>query len=358
MDYRDFRLQHQLQEHARYNKPSIACEAWNSSNSCNGYGSSFAESRQSTEIYLREKGQEDYFDRPQRSSGDGVLNVVRIKDEVSKNYLPRLCEMMISSLSSACANNDSPVSSPISKHSHVTAKEIWPAGNYDLLCHLQKRPIDGGAALSNKTTSYNTFGAASSSSSSNLSAPEMSPSSLLSCSLDSSSQMLLGGSSRGLGLSCDALGLDDDVQRRENSPSNSSNKFSASVSGVAGAKTSRSCSQLKEYEAKAKSRPSCPPLKVRKERLGDRIQALQKLVAPSGKTNTASVLDETVGYIHFLHGQIQTLSISYMKSSKTKRLRTLQDFREEKSRESKPDLRSRGLCLVPLSYASYIHNLD
>uniref|UniRef100_A0ACD5TF71 Uncharacterized protein n=1 Tax=Avena sativa TaxID=4498 RepID=A0ACD5TF71_AVESA len=49
---------------------------------------------------------------------------------------------------------------------------------------------------------------------------------------------------------------------------------------------------------------SMPTFKVRKEKLGDRITALQQLVSPFGKTDTASVLHEAIGYIKFLHDQV------------------------------------------------------
>ncbi|CAN1835508.1 Transcription factor bHLH110 [Linum perenne] len=52
-------------------------------------------------------------------------------------------------------------------------------------------------------------------------------------------------------------------------------------------------------------RASCPPFKVRKEKLGDRIASLQQLVAPFGKTDTASVLMEAIGYIKFLQNQVE-----------------------------------------------------
>eukprot|EP00252_Welwitschia_mirabilis_P022676 TRINITY_DN6206_c0_g1_i2.p1 TRINITY_DN6206_c0_g1~~TRINITY_DN6206_c0_g1_i2.p1 ORF type:complete len:336 (-),score=41.24 TRINITY_DN6206_c0_g1_i2:457-1464(-) len=48
-----------------------------------------------------------------------------------------------------------------------------------------------------------------------------------------------------------------------------------------------------------------PAFKVRKEKLGDRITALQQLVSPFGKTDTASVLLEAIGYIKFLQQQIR-----------------------------------------------------
>ncbi|OIV91617.1 hypothetical protein TanjilG_09029 [Lupinus angustifolius] len=47
-----------------------------------------------------------------------------------------------------------------------------------------------------------------------------------------------------------------------------------------------------------------PTFKVRKEKLGDRITALQQLVSPFGKTDTASVLHEAIDYIKFLHDQV------------------------------------------------------
>ncbi|KEH19697.1 BHLH transcription factor-like protein [Medicago truncatula] len=57
-----------------------------------------------------------------------------------------------------------------------------------------------------------------------------------------------------------------------------------------------------------------PAFKVRKEKMGDRITALQQLVSPFGKTDTASVLSEAIEYIKFLHEQVTVLSTPYMKS--------------------------------------------
>ncbi|XP_061992838.1 transcription factor bHLH153 isoform X2 [Rosa rugosa] len=62
--------------------------------------------------------------------------------------------------------------------------------------------------------------------------------------------------------------------------------------------------------------------KERKEKFGERIVALQQLVSPYGKTDTASVLLEAMDYIRFLHEQVKELH-PY-------------------------SLRSRGLCLVPV----------
>ncbi|XP_021902089.1 transcription factor bHLH112 isoform X2 [Carica papaya] len=92
-----------------------------------------------------------------------------------------------------------------------------------------------------------------------------------------------------------------------------------------------------------------PTFKVRKEKLGDRITALQQLVSPFGKTDTASVLHEAIEYIKFLHDQV--LSNPYMKQGAPTQLH--QQGCHEKLKEAegsiKQDLRSRGLCLVPIS---------
>ncbi|CAL4954172.1 unnamed protein product [Urochloa decumbens] len=93
-----------------------------------------------------------------------------------------------------------------------------------------------------------------------------------------------------------------------------------------------------------------PTFKVRKEKLGDRITALQQLVSPFGKTDTASVLHEAIEYIKFLHDQVSSLSSPYLKNGIP-----LQQFQQKDSEDTKDnsdtkkDLRSRGLCLVPVA---------
>ncbi|KAJ1283004.1 hypothetical protein BS78_03G094500 [Paspalum vaginatum] len=104
-----------------------------------------------------------------------------------------------------------------------------------------------------------------------------------------------------------------------------------------------------------------PSFKVRKEKLGDRIAALQQLVSPFGKTDTASVLMEAIGYIKFLQDQVETLSGPYLKSSRNKKPKTTQrqgpsNASAGEQEETRLDLRSRGLCLVPLSCTSYVTN--
>ncbi|EXB74538.1 hypothetical protein L484_026235 [Morus notabilis] len=85
-------------------------------------------------------------------------------------------------------------------------------------------------------------------------------------------------------------------------------------------------------KARVQSSSSQPPLKVRKEKLGDRITALHQLVSPFGKTDTASVLLEAIGYIRFLQSQIEDME----------------------GQEKLKDLRSKGLCLVPVSCTQHV----
>ncbi|CAL5199911.1 unnamed protein product [Lathyrus oleraceus] len=137
---------------------------------------------------------------------------------------------------------------------------------------------------------------------------------------------------------------------------------------------------------KARVQPSSsqPPLKVRKEKLGDRITALHQLVSPFGKTDTASVLLEAIGYIRFLQSQIEALSSPYLDTAASKNIMRNQHsvhvernsvFPEDPGqllddtglkRKGAPipnenvegnkakDLRSRGLCLVPISCTQHV----
>ncbi|XP_076948259.1 uncharacterized protein LOC143620445 [Bidens hawaiensis] len=108
-------------------------------------------------------------------------------------------------------------------------------------------------------------------------------------------------------------------------------------------------SNTKSSSSAKRPRNENPPLqafKVRKEKMGDRITALQQLVSPFGKTDTASVLSEAIEYIKFLHEQVNVLSTPYLKTAAIMQQQQISDNASEGSRH---DLRSRGLCLVPLS---------
>ncbi|CAI9772870.1 unnamed protein product [Fraxinus pennsylvanica] len=93
---------------------------------------------------------------------------------------------------------------------------------------------------------------------------------------------------------------------------------------------------------------SLPTIKVRKEKLGDRITVLQQLVSPFGKTDTASVLHETIEYIKFLHHQVSVISTAYMKNGSSVEHQQAADEYPANG-GSKQDLKSRGLRLVPIS---------
>ncbi|CAK9329404.1 unnamed protein product [Citrullus colocynthis] len=128
-------------------------------------------------------------------------------------------------------------------------------------------------------------------------------------------------------------------------------------------------------KARVQSSSNQTTFKVRKEKLGDRITALHQLVSPFGKTDTASVLLEAIGYIRFLQSQIEALSLPYLGnasgSTRQQQQHSVQGERNcvfpedpgqllnenclkrkgvsEQEEEIKKDLRSRGLCLVPVS---------
>ncbi|KAF7112157.1 hypothetical protein RHSIM_RhsimUnG0255400 [Rhododendron simsii] len=95
--------------------------------------------------------------------------------------------------------------------------------------------------------------------------------------------------------------------------------------------TKKSSSEASNKRSRSETSTSLPPFKVRKEKMGDRVTALQQLVSPFGKTDTASVLTEAIEYIKFLHEQVNGFD------------------KPRDCKGPKQNLRSRGLCLVPVS---------
>ncbi|PIN17327.1 hypothetical protein CDL12_10010 [Handroanthus impetiginosus] len=97
---------------------------------------------------------------------------------------------------------------------------------------------------------------------------------------------------------------------------------------------------------------------VKKEKLGERITALQQLVSPFGKTDTASVLHEASGYIKFLQDQVQVLCSPYLQrcSSSSIAPHDTDDRENTKTEPKNNDLRSRGLCLVPVELTLHVAN--
>ncbi|XP_030522760.1 transcription factor bHLH133-like [Rhodamnia argentea] len=101
--------------------------------------------------------------------------------------------------------------------------------------------------------------------------------------------------------------------------------------------------------------PSNALPKGRREKLGERILTLQQLVSPFGKTDTASVLHEAMGYIKFLHEQVQVLCSPYLHQPSTPT--HLSEVGENGGQEgSGMDLRSRGLCLVPMACTFHLES--
>ncbi|XP_031390732.1 transcription factor bHLH113 [Punica granatum] len=109
--------------------------------------------------------------------------------------------------------------------------------------------------------------------------------------------------------------------------------------------------------SKTENAPSNRKTRGRRERLGERIAALQQLVSPHGKTDTASVLHEAMGYIRFLHEQVQVLCSPYLQqfpSSPEPPEGGGNTGEESTSSLRKRSLRSRGLCLIPLACTAHV----
>ncbi|KMT17531.1 hypothetical protein BVRB_2g037340 isoform A [Beta vulgaris subsp. vulgaris] len=109
------------------------------------------------------------------------------------------------------------------------------------------------------------------------------------------------------------------------------NSVFSNMASLEGSRTSKKRKVIEQFVDTRKFKMQAPV--KRSQKLSDKISALQELVSPYGKTDTASVLQEACIYIKIIHQEIRRLSISY--------------FEGDAERQS--DLQSKGLCLVPVS---------
>ncbi|XP_004297789.1 PREDICTED: transcription factor bHLH111 isoform X4 [Fragaria vesca subsp. vesca] len=111
----------------------------------------------------------------------------------------------------------------------------------------------------------------------------------------------------------------------------------------------------KQETSAANSSSSSVKMQAPKVKVADKITALQQIVSPFGKTDTASVLYEAIQYIKFLQDQIHVLSSSpYLKTNTHKdSWGKLDQIRGD--HQVKMDLKSRGLCLVPTSCTPQVY---
>ncbi|KAL6633801.1 hypothetical protein ACP70R_026472 [Stipagrostis hirtigluma subsp. patula] len=137
-------------------------------------------------------------------------------------------------------------------------------------------------------------------------------------------------------------------------------RSSSSGSGAASDRKKRPSEEKTTTVKKSKqegSKASPPKQQVPKVKIGEKITALQQIVSPFGKTDTASVLFETIKYIKFLHEQVQLLSEPYTNSSRNKGNVPWGEHAEasKKDADAEHGLRDRGLCLVPVSWTPEVY---
>ncbi|CAL9089095.1 unnamed protein product [Musa textilis] len=129
------------------------------------------------------------------------------------------------------------------------------------------------------------------------------------------------------------------IQGHDGSSSREHGKSAGTTEGKKKRSDDNSPTQLKKSKHENSTVSS---LQAPKVKMTDKITALQQLVSPFGKTDTASVLFETFNSIKILQEQVQDHS-SWGEVSK-----------KEKA-EAEVDLRSKGLCLVPVSCIPQVH---
>ncbi|XP_022869846.1 transcription factor bHLH69-like [Olea europaea var. sylvestris] len=117
--------------------------------------------------------------------------------------------------------------------------------------------------------------------------------------------------------------------------------------------------------------------RLRRERITERMKALQELVPNANKTDKASMLDEIIDYVKFLQLQVKVLSMSRMgnaagviprvadissegssKGNNSDGMKTTEQqvakLLEEDMGSAMQYLQGKGLCLMPISLASAV----
>ncbi|CAL9156373.1 unnamed protein product [Musa hybrid cultivar] len=142
------------------------------------------------------------------------------------------------------------------------------------------------------------------------------------------------------------------IQGHDGSSSREHGKSTGTTEGKKKRSDENSQTQLKKSKHENSTVSS---LQAPKVKMTDKITSLQQLVSPFGKTDTASVLFETINCIKVLQEQVQLLSNSYMKSSRIKDHSSWGEMNKKEKAEAEADLRSKGLCLVPVSCVPQVH---
>ncbi|KAJ4744304.1 basic helix-loop-helix (bHLH) DNA-binding superfamily protein [Rhynchospora pubera] len=138
---------------------------------------------------------------------------------------------------------------------------------------------------------------------------------------------------------------------RPDSPARTSSRGSGTSSEGKKKRSEEGSEAAHSKKSKQETSTTSSPKQVQvpKVKMAEKITALQQIVSPFGKTDTASVLLEAINYIKFLHEQVQLLSDPYMKSGANKDYNAWITMERKEKSETSQDLRSRGLCLVPIS---------
>nr|GEZ77126.1 transcription factor UNE12-like [Tanacetum cinerariifolium] len=91
--------------------------------------------------------------------------------------------------------------------------------------------------------------------------------------------------------------------------------------------------------------------RLRRERIAERMRALQELVPSCNKTDKATMLDEILDYMKFLRIQVKVLSMNRLGGAE----REVAKLMEEDVGAAMQFLQSKALCIMPISLASLLY---